>query len=236
MATVRCVDCLRQRLARGAWTARPGALYPCGMTLEDLPKPNRNPRPQKPNQDPDLHPMRGSQSLVEGFGGLVDELRQLNTDFGLRPYRMFSVVVKWSGGVRGQGDPQVVSEKEFLPTPNIGLEGVRVVMTGVGKNERGEITVTEISPRYTEDDIYALFHLQPVPGEADAFIEIRMDGRDGSAIRRRFTALVPTMRAGKFDWLVKLRRQAVNEHRDTSVDNVKGPALVEQLQRREDSW
>jgi hypothetical protein len=207
------------------------------MTIEDPPKPRGNPRPQKPNNDPDLHPnRRPGRSLVECFGGMVDDLRQLNTDFGLRPYRMFSIVVRWTGGEVGVGEPKVVSEVEFLPTPNIGMEGVRQKMGETGKGERGEIRVTEISPRYTEDDINALFHLQPIPDGGDAFIEIRMDERDGSTIRRRFTPLVPTRRPGKFDWAVTLKRQNQNEHRDTSVDNVKSPQLVEKLQKRDGVW
>lgn len=213
------------------------------MTIEDPPKPRGNPRAQPPDRDPSLHAnRRPGSSLVESLGDIVDEARQLNTDFGLRPYRVFSIVVEWSGGEVGKGAPTVIRETEFLPTPLVqmgssrGIGGVDTRMTEGGLSERGMVVMTEVSPRLTEDDIQALFHLQPVPQNLDAFIEIRMDARDGATTRRRFAVQgVPDRRADKFDWRVKLRRQNQNEHRNTSVDNVK-PAHEVQAARRRDRW
>lgn len=210
------------------------------MTLEDPPKPRRNPRPVPPDRDPSLHPLaRPSSSLVESLGDVVDDARQIVTDLGLRPYRVFSVVVRWSGGEVGKGDPCVESEVELLPTPKVvffgevGVGGLTTKMTEGGLSERGDAKMMEISPRYTEDDVRQLFHLQPLPAGLDGFVEVRMDARDGSSIRRRFAVLVPQRRAEKFDWIVRLKRQNQNDRRDSSVDNVKSPLEVEQLRRRE---
>ncbi len=208
------------------------------MSLEDPPKPRTNPRALPPDRDPSLHPnRRPSTSLVEDLGDVVDDARQLLTDFGLRPYRVFSVVVRWTGGAVGKGSPQVLSEREFLPTPNVvflgkgGSLGKR--MTEGGTSERGEVLMTELSPRYTEDDINSLFCRQPLPSTDEGFVEVRMDERDGQTIRRRFFPLVPYRRAAKFDWAVRLRKQNTNESRTSPVDNVKSPEQIEMLRLRE---
>lgn len=207
--------------------------------MDDTPKPRPNPRAETPGTDPSLHPARApGRTLVEQLGPLVDELRQLNTDFGLRPYRVFSVVVRWSGGAVGKGNPTVITDKELLPTPNVpGLHTLEDRMTEGGRSERGSILMTEVSPRYTEDEVRSLFHVHPLLSGDDGFLELRIDGRDGETIRRRFACLVPGRRADKFDWAVRLRRQNQNEHRTTSTDKPLTPEQVDQ-HRREDkrSW
>lgn len=190
------------------------------MTLDDPPKPRGNPRPVTPDRDGSLHPNRmPGSSLAESLGDVVDDARQLLTDFGLRPYRVFSVVVKWSGGEVGRGHAELVRETEILPTPKMGAEqtGISTLenrMTSGGTSERGTVRMTGVSPRYTEDDIHDLFHVQPLPLGHDGYLEVRVDQRDGRTICRRFTALVPSRRPEKFDWVVPLRRQSENEHRD----------------------
>lgn len=170
---------------------------------------DENPRIDQPNNDLTLHPNRSPElSLVESLGAVADNLRQISTDLGLRPYRMFSVTYKWTGGDVGRGEPVVAGETEFLPTPKIALFGVRGEGKTGGLVERGDIRVTEISPRYTEDQINSLFHCAPLPKGFQGFIEIVMDRRDGAAKRRRFTVFgAPTREADKFQWSVGLVRQ-----------------------------
>lgn len=189
-----------------------------------------NPRLMQPGRDPALHPNRApGRSLVESLGGVVDSLRQLATDFGLRPYRIFSVVVKWTGGSSGRGDAVVVSERELLPTPKLvdtaSLEGEA---TPGGYLNRGSVRLVQVSPRYTEDDARALFHVQPLPTDMDGFIEMRIDARDGSTERRRFTVKsVPFRNAGRFEWVVPLTSQQGDRSRSGEVlEDVQSPTEV----------
>ena len=178
---------------------------------DDVPKARSNPRPTPPNVDPGLGPNpQPERSLVEDMQPIVDDARQLNTDFGLRPYRVVSVVVRWTGGERGRGDPVVESEKEFLPTPKVkdysaSLDGE---LKAAGITDRGTIRLSEISARYTEDDLDALFHLQPLPKDREGFVEVRHDRRDGETKRRRFVVEgVPFHDAENFQWVCRLLAQ-----------------------------
>lgn len=176
----------------------------------DPPGPRTNPRAVRPNDDTRLEALGSPElSLVEELGEVADDLRQLNTEFGLRPYRLFSIVIQHTGGAKGRGDSVLLSETEFLPTPYITeVDQLRGQLTPGGTDEQGRIRVTEISPRYTEDDIRTLFHIQPLPDGQEGFLEMRMDRRDGNAPRRRFTVQnAPMRRADKFDWTVRLLEQ-----------------------------
>jgi hypothetical protein len=179
------------------------------VDCSDPPQAVHNPRWQTPNQDPALHPVcNPTATLVDSFGHLVDDLRQIAVDFGLRPYRMFSIVTAWSGGEKGRGQEFVVSEVELLPTPSVDVSSLQGEMTAAGLNENGVLRVTEVSPRYTEDDIYSIFHVQPLPAGHFGFIEVRLDCRDGNARRRRFVVSgAPQRRADQFDWSVRLLEQ-----------------------------
>jgi hypothetical protein len=167
----------------------------------------------------------------------VDALRQLATDLGQRPYRMFSVVYEWSGGAVGRGQPKTIFEQEFLPTPRLTINGlvdrgyirasVKDTPQTAGSVERGVISVIDISPRYTEDQIRQLFRsgADLKPGQ-ETFIEIAMDSRDGLSERRRFTVdSVPTRHASKFYWSVELVRQELDRDRlGRAVDSATGKA------------
>lgn len=152
------------------------------------------------------------------MGPLVDELRQLNTDFGLRPYRVFSVVVAWDGGAVGRGTPRVVSELEFLPTPLVNLKPLRKEMRAAGKIEQGSAFLSELSPRYTEDDIDLLFRRGRLEPGQEAYVEVREDARDGSTKRRRFQVRgVPFREAESFQWVVTLTSEQQDRERNGEI-------------------
>lgn len=138
---------------------------------------------------------------------MVDEARQLATELGLRPYRVFSVAVRWTGGATGRGDAVIDEERELLPTPRVEqMNPLRAEATPVGRRQRGEVRLREVSPRYTEQEITGLCCSSP---GRDVFIEIRMDNREGpQAERRRFAVVATPYRdTERFEWVVVLTSQ-----------------------------
>lgn len=175
-----------------------------------------NPRAETPNTDPALGRNPAPDlSLTESLGEVADSIRQLYTDFGLRPYEIFSVVVRWSGGERHRGTAAVVSETPLLPTPKIeNIEQLDEELRSAGRVERGTVRLIEISPRYTMDDIRLLFPRALVAGE-EHYIEARIDRRDGETERQRYVVSgAPERRADQFDWTVRLIKQDENRFRD----------------------
>lgn len=169
-----------------------------------------NPRGLRPaSNDPRLSEpgYRARQSLVEELGEVADDLRQIyaDADIGLRPYTVHVVRTAWSGGEIGRGEPEVTLDVPLLPIPKLTMTGLSRDSKEGGALERGDARLEQISPRYTEDELDGYFGA--VEGE-EAFVEIRIDERDGETKRRRFTlARPPIRRPGKFDWLLVLRRQ-----------------------------
>ena len=146
-------------------------------------------------------------------------MRQLKTDLGLRPYRVVSVLLSWSGRKVGVGIPSVVREVERLPTPLVDLSPVRTSNRSAGKVEEGSAYLREVSPRYTEAELQGvLFQGELQPGQ-EGFLEVRHDSRDGVTERRRFGVEgVPYRAAGKFQWVVKLKRQRPDRKTDGKLD------------------
>jgi len=189
--------------------------------------PAENPRVITPNDDSRIGPSpRPEESLANCLGAVADDLRQLYTDFGLRPYRLFSIVTAWSGGEHGRGEERLVSETELLPTPRVSLASLRGSLSDGGLRERGNLRVDQISPRYTEEDIYAIFHLHPLPPQFTGWLEVREDARDGAyPPRRRFTvAGVPARSADQFWWEVDLVQQDPARNRLGQLNRTGDPA------------
>jgi hypothetical protein len=186
-----------------------------------------NPRSPTPNTDSRLAPIEDRRtcrrvplepSFVDDMGEVADDIRQLATDFGARPYRVFCVVVSWTGREVGRGTQAVLAETELLPTPRIDLTSLRYVVTSGGRTDDGYTKLYEVSPRYTEDDIHSLFYRDLLPGE-QAFIEVRMDARDGrQPVRHRLTVSgVPFRDADGFQWVVPLKIQQEERNRDGTL-------------------
>lgn len=202
--------------------------------FEPVPEPNyqanppvarSNPRLNTPNDDTSTSPCDagcpGEETLAEQLSVIVDEARAEYTAIGLRPYRVFSVIVQWSGGIKGRGVPSVVSETEILPRPWVTTEKLKDQATSSGIQERGMMKIKHISLRYTEDDIRALFFEQPVTDPYEGFIEVRIDSRDGNPVRRRFvTKSAPYRNEEKFYWSCDLIEQDQARSRSGRFDDV----------------
>ncbi len=174
-----------------------------------------NPRFTKPNDDLNA-PDDPEVSFAEQMGAVVDEARALVMELGLRPYRVWLVVVKWSGEEIGRGDPVVVRETELLPTPLWDSRPIYSEMRSAGRVDQGQTRLREVSPRYTEDDIWGMFN--PASGE-QVFVEVRHDARDGNTQRRRHMVRGQPFRdATGFGWTVNLSTEQQARERDGSIE------------------
>jgi hypothetical protein len=125
--------------------------------------------PLKPQKLRPLRDIENKRSLANDLVPIADDIRQLATDFGCRPYRVRLVWVRWqrasdpSGLVQlpevdideatvGAGTPVVLFELEILPTPKIStMNGVGKQALSTGRTEDGTITIDRISRSYSED-------------------------------------------------------------------------------------
>lgn len=193
-----------------------------------------NPRGILPSDLPGIGP---APSPERTFGNelqtTVDEIRQIVTDLGFAPYRVFSILIRWTGGAIGRGQATCVEEKEILPTPRVTeTSGVQGELRSAGVVERGSVVLDRISAGYTEDELRSLFMLAPVGAEAPAsglrpgeqvFVELRVDARDGLTERRRFIVVgVPYRDQKNMQWKVRLQRQDVERARNGEPGGISG--------------
>lgn len=153
----------------------------------------------------------------------VDQIRDLYTQFGLRPYTVKWVFTRWSGGDRDYGVEEVISEEYILPTPKITeMFFLDKINQAVGNVEDGQIKLTQISARFDEDKLVGRnADGEPIPHDHNFYYEIEYTGRDGNApIKRRFIVSgVPELKPGKFGWTVNLRRAQEDRVRDGTPED-----------------
>ncbi len=103
-----------------------------------------------------LNPPRAAQvprTLASRLVPTADRIRELYSVFGTRPYLCYLLHIAWPGD-RGVGKPTVLSRTQIKPTPLVvNMDGTTEVLFSTGLTEQGGILVTQISPRYTEDDL-----------------------------------------------------------------------------------
>lgn len=158
----------------------------------------------------------GAGGCADDLAAVADELRQLKVDCGLRPYKVFSVVVEWSSGELYRGCETVICEQEFTPTPYIDLRPMYTVMSPVGQLEHGDVVMREISPTLSEDQVRNLcFDGFELKNGQQKYIEVRYDERNGTPERRRRFVIrgVPWHDAERFEWVVTLSDQNIERDR-----------------------
>lgn len=153
-------------------------------------------------------PQLVAKSLGQRLVPVVDNARDLLTRFGLRPYRVKIIRVRFAGPRRGMGPEAVVHELELLPTPKVvDMSSLVEVVTAVGVNEQGSVQLQKISGRYTEEQLVGVGPdgAQVAPNET-VYYEIEFFRRDGlPSEKRRFVRdVVPTYNATSVEWMVTL--------------------------------
>jgi hypothetical protein len=151
-----------------------------------------------------------SRTLGRKLIPTADLIRDLHTRFGMRPYKMRVVRVRWTGGKRGVGTPDIESALDILPTPKImDLAGLTEIVHPVGLDEDGTIMVTEISGRFTDEDLrFARADGTPPGPDEEVWYEIefpRPDGKPGD-LRRFYLRAAPMYYADRFQWQIRLEK------------------------------
>jgi len=155
------------------------------------------------------------ETLVQDFGPLANDLRDMIVEFGAREYAVRIVATKWTGGRRGAGQEIVTRAIDVLPTPKIsGMSAMDEPVENIGRTEVGKITVSKINPDFTEDQLRGLG-----PGgvalDADETVrwEIEFFDRSGSAQKRSFV-LSGAPEYHFLSWTVTLERTADERDRN----------------------
>lgn len=158
-------------------------------------------------------------SLGQALVPVADVLRGLLTTFGLRPYVVRLMRTRWSSGERGVGVETIIESTILEPTPKIAdLTGVAAISTPAGLSEQGEVILSRISGRYTEEQLRGMAPSGlPVEASDSFFYEVEFprpsDGRPSE--RRRFTlSSAPYYDPFGLQWRVQLRRQRDDRERN----------------------
>ena len=86
--------------------------------------------------------------------GVVDSVRGIAAELGLRPYRVFLVHAVWTGSQVGEGLARVTSRREILPPPRVrDIDSVNRNVHSTGLTEEGDVVIDQISARIPEDDL-----------------------------------------------------------------------------------
>lgn len=157
-------------------------------------------------------------TLLGGFlDGCIDDIRQIATDVGARPYRVFWVRTRWSGRERGSGVESVISVEELTPTPKVQMDGLQRQMLDIGIDEQGAISISEISPRYNEMQLTGqLPSGEAIPANETFYWEVSLSRGDIDAKKRRRYMIqgAPTYDATRLQWTVRLVRAGSDREAD----------------------
>jgi len=148
-------------------------------------------------------------TLMRSLIPCVDQARNIHACLGTRSYQVVLVRTKWSGGARGKGTESVLAEEQVLPVPLVeGMGGVQRTARQQGLAEEGDVTVREVSARYTEDQLLGLNENgSRIPKDESFYWEIRAVAPGAPQVRRRFfPAAVPALDMGKVQWVVRLAK------------------------------
>jgi hypothetical protein len=186
-----------------------------------------------------LSPPRAKASLANRLGRVADNVRQIATRLGTRPYRVWLHWIRWSGAERGEGFACSIAKVEILPTPKVDtLDSVSFSIFHAGTIPSGSVRVSEISVQYFNED-----HLRgllipdlewteahgPLPAVSDRagtnggticqpfefFWEVVEDGRNNRAPEKKAFRLLsnPMLQSERAQWTAMLERISPDELR-----------------------
>ena len=171
-----------------------------------------------------VHPESATKrSLLASLSPVVDRIRQIRTDLGLSPYRVFLVHWRWPGK-RGLGRPVETARVEITPTPKISdMNGVAFAVASFGTTEGGGLYVSKISQRYSEEDLIGTTPDMMDPARPQTslfnmefFWEIQLRNHSSKA-RRYIPAGVPMFDRSGLHWHLNLTKQSTSFQVDAEL-------------------
>lgn len=157
--------------------------------------------------------LEAKKSLANRLVRVGDNIRQLATKFGARPYRVQLVWYQWTGAEIGAGDRREIQRIEVLPTPLVeSLDKLALSPSGAGIIRIGDVRITEISGTFTRDELLGKWvpgaHSQEAKEPVEFFYEIFEDGRgdDPVNVQRFRTSSEPWRQADEVEWRIMLAR------------------------------
>lgn len=159
---------------------------------------------------------------------VVDKIRQLYTMFGINSYRVFLVHVQWSGGRIGEGQGIEIAKREILPTPRVSaMSSTTEILHAVGVQEEGGITISQISAKYTEDDLMGRTPDMVEPalprtnGRGTEFFYEIVENRPSTPqpVRRMYVPnAAPALSRDSFQWTVSLTKRDYDRSRSGTFE------------------
>ena len=119
-------------------------------------------------------------SIRDDLLPVVDQLRQLPDDFGLRRYTVTIRRRVWSGGAPGLGTP-ANTDLVLTPKPKVRQLSSREVADSGGTYEMGDYELSRITPRYSSPTTggYTPTQLLLQPEGADQDVCVILNGDEG---------------------------------------------------------
>lgn len=168
-----------------------------------------------------INDRQASKTLARRFIPLADSLRDMLSSFGLRSYTVTVVKVEWTGRRRGVGTPVTISEEVISPTPKLAaFDALQEVIQSAGLEEVGSIELSQISGRYTEEQLRGFTEEgDPLPDNVDFFYEVEFFPHNGGpSFRRKFVPRsAPTYFPGRLQWTMRLERAVDDRLRNGDV-------------------
>lgn len=197
-------------------------------------------------------------TLAQRFAKKIDRYRQRMTDYGLRPYRIWLVWLKYDGVERGDGNASVLAQVELLPSPRVtDMTALTMRSASAGTFPEGSIRVDGISAHaYSADELTGLKiprpsgNGQPMPpqqacagsdfdnqfsSKVDFCYWVQEDGRtDDPARIERFRPMSRPFRdQSGFNWTILLARSDRDPTREGDPVNIGvGPDEIRRLLSR----
>lgn len=169
-----------------------------------------------------LDPAAISSRLVPNLTCIADNVRDVATQLGARVYEVHLVHTQWSGGQRGLGVQNVLSDVVILPTPLVtSFDSLAQELLSIGSNEKGTLRVSQISPRYDEYTLRGWLKGLPPDEGVNFFYEVTFPQPPGKQQppRRRFTLQgVPSYEPLRFGWAVSLVKAYANRAADGEME------------------